>query len=128
MTAVVTILVTVVLVGVALVVGRLAVGPMPTRPVADVSEWIGGASCTDMAVGGFFSAKPSATVRSICATCPVRSQCYQFAQANQMVGYWGGTTTAQRRGVFSYARYLFATARGLLRVGVARVLPSRAGL
>jgi WhiB family redox-sensing transcriptional regulator len=38
-----------------------------------------------------------AAAKAICAGCPVRSQCLEFAQANQLTyGIWGGTTPEDR--------------------------------
>jgi len=39
-----------------------------------------------------------AQAKAICATCPVRRQCLQFALATHQVhGVWGGTTEEERR-------------------------------
>lgn len=35
--------------------------------------------------------------RSICATCPFRVPCAQWADDTNQSGVWGGTTTEQRR-------------------------------
>jgi WhiB family redox-sensing transcriptional regulator len=39
-----------------------------------------------------------ARAKAVCAGCPVRRQCLQFALAtHQMHGVWGGTTEEERR-------------------------------
>jgi WhiB family redox-sensing transcriptional regulator len=35
----------------------------------------------------------------ICADCPVKAECYNYALTYDMLGYWAGTTAAQRRRV-----------------------------
>lgn len=33
----------------------------------------------------------------VCAACPVRAECADFATRHHLVGIWGGTSTHQRR-------------------------------
>ena len=35
--------------------------------------------------------------RAICATCPVKGECLEYAIHNEFVGIWGGTSEKQRR-------------------------------
>jgi hypothetical protein len=107
----------------AVVLGGGAVGlTQLVRPgeAGTDSEWRSRARCGGMDINDFFTPEPTSALRDLCATCPVRSQCYKSAQSSQLIGYWGGTTAAQRRGPFSYIRYLFATVRSLIRVMVTR--------
>lgn len=34
--------------------------------------------------------------KAICATCPVRQECYEHAMNNDVQGIWGGTTETER--------------------------------
>jgi WhiB family redox-sensing transcriptional regulator len=44
-------------------------------------------------------------VRRICATCPVRVQCLEFAlEHNERDGIWGGTTPRERRAIRRHRR------------------------
>lgn len=36
-------------------------------------------------------------VAALCGSCPVRDACLEYALANNVVGVWAGTTTAERR-------------------------------
>lgn len=36
-------------------------------------------------------------VKAVCATCPVRIECLDFAVANKELGWWGGTPERARR-------------------------------
>lgn len=38
------------------------------------------------------------SVAALCARCPLRVECLKWATDFDAEGYWGGTTTAQRRG------------------------------
>jgi len=37
------------------------------------------------------------TAKQICASCPVVTDCLQFAIDNEQFGIWGGTTEEERR-------------------------------
>lgn len=39
------------------------------------------------------------TLSRICDNCPVKQECYNYALTYDMLGYWAGTTAAQRRRV-----------------------------
>lgn len=54
----------------------------------------------------------TARAKAICARCPVRRQCLQFALATHQVdGVWGGTTEEERR-LHLQARQTVPTQRG----------------
>ena len=46
-------------------------------------------------VGG--SRKQVAEAVAVCARCPVKDVCFEFAYDLELYGIWGGTTTAQRQ-------------------------------
>jgi WhiB family redox-sensing transcriptional regulator len=35
--------------------------------------------------------------KAVCAACPVKEQCLEYALTNREYGVWGGTTEAERR-------------------------------
>ena len=53
-----------------------------------------------------------AQAKAVCARCPVRKQCLQFALATHQVhGVWGGTTEEERR-LLMHAQSLVLAQRG----------------
>lgn len=77
-----------------------------TFSAADVN-WQASASCTD---AQFDFAPEVETPKELeyarsgwCNTCPVRTECLAYALLYRMSGYWGGTSTAERR-LLGYAR------------------------
>ena len=36
-------------------------------------------------------------LRRICGTCPVKSECLDYALRHEVLGYWGNTTENQRK-------------------------------
>ncbi|HEX4978630.1 MAG TPA: WhiB family transcriptional regulator [Acidimicrobiales bacterium] len=68
-------------------------------------EWRRDAACKDLDPNLFFpigvtgpAVDQIAAAKSICAQCPVSSQCLEFAiTTNQEFGVWGGTTEDERR-------------------------------
>ena len=65
-------------------------------------QWRDAAAClgTDYADLWFEHdyAPPPLAVRQICGSCPVQTQCLDYAlQNNEEYGVWGGTTPRQRR-------------------------------
>jgi len=75
-------------------------------PVMGFDEgWRGRAACVDVDHDLFFPvgvtgpAVPQiAAAKAVCARCPVRAECLQFAVAtNQEYGVWGGTSEEERR-------------------------------
>ena len=67
---------------------------MPTQDLA----WMDDAACSGLPVEWFFIeiGGSSAKARSVCETCPVKTQCLQYG-AREEEGIWGGATVAQRR-------------------------------
>ena len=62
--------------------------------------WTDQAACRGTDTEIFFpaNADEEAEALSICATCPVRAQCLEYAVRNKEIyGIWGGTTPEQRR-------------------------------
>jgi WhiB family redox-sensing transcriptional regulator len=65
-----------------------------------VGRWTDRAACRGTDTEIFFpaNADEEAEALSICATCPVRAQCLDYAVRNrETYGIWGGTTPEQRR-------------------------------
>lgn len=61
-------------------------------------DWYDDAACRDLGWQRFFDGEEVAAARLICATCPVRIRCLQFAINNVVtVGVWGGLTPLERR-------------------------------
>ncbi len=69
------------------------------------SPWRELAACVEMAdeVSFFPDAEDVAAIaraKSICATCPVASECLSWAiETNQSEGIWGGHTSKERRSI-----------------------------
>jgi len=73
-------------------------------------EWMARGACKDVDPEWFFpgagSANEYANARKVCASCPVRSECFQYAMANiGLFGMWGGTSEKERSERRSFARY-----------------------
>ncbi len=69
---------------------------MPTRNL----DWKADAACRDLDVDLFFpdSESDSAPALAVCAECPVRDACLDFAlRSRQLDGVWGGHTESERR-------------------------------
>ncbi len=73
----------------------------------DVDAWRNRSACRDRDPELFFPVGSTGAAvdqidaaRLVCQTCPVRSECLDFALAtNQEAGIWGGTTEDERRKV-----------------------------
>lgn len=67
----------------------------------DERPWVGYAACRDADPGLFFAGTEGGDTRTaqrICAGCPVRDECLDWALAAGMpYGVWGGTTEQERR-------------------------------
>jgi WhiB family redox-sensing transcriptional regulator len=62
--------------------------------------WTQQAACRGIDTEIFYpaSADEEAEALSVCATCPVRAQCLDYAIRNrETYGIWGGATAEQRR-------------------------------
>jgi WhiB family redox-sensing transcriptional regulator len=62
-------------------------------------SWHREAACRGLGARGFVKSPGAAYgLKELCADCPVRLQCLEFALADlTIVGLWGGTDDAQRR-------------------------------
>jgi len=66
----------------------------------DPEDWRQDAACRDLDTAAFFpdSEDGSAAAKAVCATCPVRNACLEFALGSrQDDGVWGGLTETERR-------------------------------
>lgn len=82
-------------------------GPRAPHTPRPDDTWMADAACRDMPVDQFFSpegetgqrrAQRSDTAKKICARCPVRRACLEWAlDTGQDWGVWGGTTEDERR-------------------------------
>ena len=69
---------------------------MPTRNL----DWKADAACRDLDIDLFFpdSESDSAPALAVCAVCPVREECLDFAiRTRQHDGVWGGHTETERK-------------------------------
>ena len=65
------------------------------------APWTVDAACADADPAVFFidHGRPAAPAKAICAGCPVRVECLDFALASrERFGVWGGMTEKERRG------------------------------
>lgn len=67
---------------------------------ADTHDWMANAAC----VSAPFDFAPDretpaglADAKKFCDPCPARTQCLAWAMLHRCEGYWGGTTTYQRK-------------------------------
>jgi WhiB family transcriptional regulator, redox-sensing transcriptional regulator len=76
-----------------------------TTAIRHDAEWRSASACRHANPDLFFPVATTASERAaqiakakaICAGCPVRSQCLEFARANELnYGIWGGTTPEDR--------------------------------
>jgi WhiB family redox-sensing transcriptional regulator len=72
--------------------------------LADVlgpGDWRSEAACRNMDPAIFFPEGPgtgAAKARAVCADCPVRQQCFDYAEeAPELDGIWGGYSATNRR-------------------------------
>ncbi len=66
----------------------------------NLTSWRRQAACRDMDTDVFFplSDEEAGPAKAVCATCPVRAECLEFAMTTrQPDGVWGGLTEAERR-------------------------------
>lgn len=88
---------------------------MALRERFDEADWRESGACRTADTSLFFPVTDdeAAPARAICASCPVREQCLNFALANrEEQGVWGGLTESERRRV---RRRRAAAARALPR-------------
>lgn len=76
-----------------------------TTAIRNGADWRSASACRHANPDLFFPAATAASRRAeqiaeakaICAGCPVRSRCLEFAQVNELnFGIWGGTTPEDR--------------------------------
>ena len=75
--------------------------PAPARFAA---RWRERAACRGARIEVFFPGRgeTAGPARQVCAQCPVRQQCLEFAVSNRIVdGIWGGLTGPERRALQS---------------------------
>jgi hypothetical protein len=66
--------------------------------------WLADGACRPYPTSWWFSTDlgETATARHICAECPVRVECLEYAlDRPALLGLWGGTKVAQRAGIRS---------------------------
>lgn len=62
-------------------------------------KWEGGEHCTSTDPEAFFPeeyAPTRQTLRKICAGCPSREPCGEWAIRHELYGFWGGMTPRER--------------------------------
>lgn len=66
-------------------------------------KWTDRPACEGTDTESFFTPDDSTAyrnepaIRKICANCPVREQCFQYALHHTVEGYWAGTTPRVRQ-------------------------------
>jgi len=98
---------------------------MPRSDLGPAGNWRAASACLRADTDIFFPISTAglgtiqvAEAKAICARCPVRRQCLEFAQANEPVyGIWGGTTHEERQRARRRER---RAARSRVRVGASR--------
>ena len=63
-------------------------------------DWLASGKCRDLPVETFFPSDGAGVeaARRICANCPVKNLCLEYALVNRIAqGVWGGTSERQRR-------------------------------
>jgi WhiB family redox-sensing transcriptional regulator len=69
-------------------------------PITEERPWMVFRACRDAEADLFFATtkEDQGHALAICATCPVRLDCLEYAlEARERFGIWGGTTEKQRR-------------------------------
>lgn len=67
---------------------------------ADLPEWFANAACIGVDLAMFFPASDNdaGEARKVCARCPIRQGCLQWAlDQREPAGVWGGHTARERR-------------------------------
>lgn len=69
------------------------------QEMAAATEWMTWALCAETDSEAFFPAKGESPrqAKAVCASCPVRLECLEYALKSGAIGIWGGTTETQRR-------------------------------
>jgi len=75
----------------------------------NIGDWRAHRACKDVDTAVFFPQNRTGVVaaRKICAECPVRWECLNYAVCNQIqYGIWGGTSENQRANLIRAMRML----------------------
>lgn len=73
---------------------------MPDAPAPVSEQWMRRAACRRVDTGLFFpnsQEEVTPEAKAVCAGCPVREPCLQYAMVNDLAGIWAGTSQRQRR-------------------------------
>jgi WhiB family transcriptional regulator, redox-sensing transcriptional regulator len=78
---------------------RLLTIAMPVPSATGLGEWPSRSLCVSEAPEVFFPShgRHGAEARRICAACPVRDECLNYATAADEFGIWGGLDQQERR-------------------------------
>lgn len=74
------------------------------RPIVSAGPWKEQANCIGVDADLFFptQGEPTQPAKNVCAGCPVRLQCLEYALANrEPFGIWGGLSAKQRDRILS---------------------------
>lgn len=80
-------------------------GTRELQILADVREmgWVDEALCTEVDIGDLFFVEKGGSTRPakrICAGCPVREECLDYAlEHDEAFGVWGGLSARERRDI-----------------------------
>ena len=81
------------------VLGDAVVDPFLGKVVV-MGDWVEQAACAGVDPALFFPDRGAslADARQVCAGCPVRVECLEYAlEAGEKFGVWGGTSEKERR-------------------------------
>lgn len=73
------------------------------------NEWMADGKCREMPPETFFPSDGVGVIRAqrVCATCPVATQCLEYALTNHIDhGVWGGKSERERRRILRARRRL----------------------
>jgi WhiB family redox-sensing transcriptional regulator len=83
-------------------------GPVGLEELVDRPEWMASGACRGADAGRFFPGRGQDVrpAKALCARCPVRADCLEYALADTgLQGIWGGTSARERRQIrFRFTR------------------------
>lgn len=84
--------------------GRCLMGARHDQPIwarEPIPGWYERSTCKGIAVDVFFLEQHEDLARRVCSSCPVRTQCRQWAleAGSSLAGTWGGLSEKERRAV-----------------------------